>query len=83
MKTTYIVIWIMVIREINNNNKENENWYLIYKNIFIYMYIYSIHINVNTQTYTHTIYNIFCIYQCDPIEVVQLIYWIHVDKNRI
>ena len=32
---------------------------------------------------THNIYNILCTYQENPIEAVQLIYWIYVDKNRI
>ena len=31
----------------------------------------------------HNIYNILCTYQENPIEEVQLIYWIYVDKNRI
>ena len=33
MKTKYIVIWIMVIREINNKNGKHENWYFIYNTI--------------------------------------------------
>ena len=78
MRTRYIVIWIMVIREINNKIEKK----IVKKPGTLYTIIcilYSININVNT----HTIYNIFCIYQYHPMETVQLNYWIHVDKNRI
>ena len=72
----------MVIREINNKNGGgDENWYLIIYNKNVYLF--NPHKCQHTHTHTHTIYNIFCIYQYHPIEAVLLIYWIHVDKNRI
>ena len=37
----------------------------------------------NHRNNTHYIYNIFCTYQNQPIEAVQLFYWIYVDKNII
>ena len=79
MRTKYIVIWFMVIREINKKKgvKQMFNGTLY---TIIYIYIYSIHINGNIHT--HTIYNILCIYKYNPIEAEQLIYWIHVDTNR-
>ena len=37
----------------------------------------------NHKNNTHNIYNILCTYQNNPIETVQLIYWIYADKNII
>ena len=56
MRTTYIVIWIMVIREINNKNGGgvNEYWYLIYKNIYIF--------NPHKCQYTHILYTTYSVF---------------------
>ena len=62
MRTTYIIIWIMVIREISNKNGGEMKTGTLYTRIYIYIYIYiySIHINVNTNTHIlYTTYYVF------------------------